>query len=106
MHAQHHQYVSLQANAFSQLVFAFLYNIVMIFLMLQRKTSVKPLIPLIVDFLVWGALVPAITFSAGLGLFEFWRCNVEVDGGPLLWDALLEIGGLELGALVFACFVW
>ena len=78
----------------------------MIFLVLQRKTSVKPLIPLVVDFLVWGALIPAITFSAGLGLFEFWHSNVEEDGGPLLWHVLKQIGGLELGGLVFACFVW
>lgn len=78
----------------------------MIFLMLQRKTSVMPLIPLIVDFLVWGALVPAITFSAGLGLFEFWNNKVEEEGGPLLWHALKQIGELELGAVIFACFVW
>ncbi len=78
----------------------------MIFLMLQRKTSVMPLIPLIVDFLVWGALVPAITFSAGLGLFEFWHNDIEEEGGPLLWHALKQIGGLELGAVIFACFVW
>jgi len=78
----------------------------MIFLMLQRKISVKPFISLIVDFLVWGALVPAITFSAGLGLFEFWQNNVEEEGGPVLWDALKEIGGLELGGVIFACFVW
>jgi hypothetical protein len=83
-----------------------LYNIVMIFLMLERKTSIKPLAPLVADFLVWGALVPAITFSAGLGLFEFWHSNVEEEGGPLLWDVLKQIGGLELGGVVFACFVW
>jgi len=88
------------------LVFAFLYNIVMIFQMLHRKTYVMPLVPLIVDFLVWGALVPAITFSAGLGLFEFWHNNVEEDGGPLLWHVLKQIGGLELAAVIFACFVW
>jgi hypothetical protein len=78
----------------------------MIFLLLQRKTSVKPFIPLIVDFLVWGALVPAITFSAGLGLFEFWHKNVEEDGGPLLWHVLKDIGGLELAGVIFTCFVW
>jgi hypothetical protein len=98
--------LSLQANGFPQLVFAFLYNIVMIFQMLHRKTYVMPLVPLIVDFLVWGALVPAITFSAGLGLFEFWHNNVEEDGGPLLWHVLKQIGGLELAAVIFACFVW
>jgi hypothetical protein len=76
------------------------------FLTLQQKTPIKPLVPLVVDFLVWGALIPAITFSAGLGLFEFWQTDVEAAGGPLLWHALKQIGGLELGGVIFACFVW
>ena len=78
----------------------------MTFLTLQRKTSIKPLVPLIVDFLVWGSLIPAVTFSAGLGLFEFWRDDIEDGGGSLLWHVLKQIGGLELGGVIFACFVW
>jgi hypothetical protein len=78
----------------------------MIFLILQRKTTIPPLAPLIIDFLIWGGLVPAITFSAGLGLFEFWHNNIEEEVGSALWHALKEIGGLELGGVIFACFVW
>jgi len=78
----------------------------MIFLTLQRKAVIPPLAPLIIDFLVWGGLVPAITFSAGLGLFEFWRRNVEEEGGPILWHKLKQIGSLELPGVICACFVW
>jgi hypothetical protein len=78
----------------------------MIFLILQRKTTIPPLAPLIIDFLIWGGLVPAITFSTGLGLFEFWHNYVEEEFGPLVWHALKEIGDLELAGVIFACFVW
>ena len=88
------------------MVFSFVYSLVMLFLMLQRKTPIIPIVPLVIDLLIWVALVAAITYSAGLGLFEFWNSSVEEDGGPYLWAVLKEIGSLELAGIVFGCFVW
>lgn len=63
-------------------------------------------VPLTLDLLAWAALVPAITFAAGFGLFIFWTPLVEQEGGPTLWDVLHSIGRKELAGLVFSCFVW
>ena len=93
-------------NSCCQLVFAFVYNVTMAFLILSRKLTIHPIAPLVVDFCIWAALVPAITFSAGLGMFEFWTTEIETDGGPLLWHVLHEIGSRELAGVVFACLVW
>lgn len=78
----------------------------MAYLTLSRKVVIHPLFPLVIDFLVWATLVPAITFSAGLGMFEFWTKEIETDGGPLLWHVLHKIGSRELAGVVFACIVW
>jgi len=88
------------------LVFAFLYNSVMIFLLLKRKIAVHPIVPLVVDLLVWAALVAAITYASGLGAFWLWNIEVEIEAGPVFWAVIKKIGGLELAGIVFACFVW
>lgn len=92
--------------ATTQLVASFLYSCVMLFLMLSRKTAINPIITLVVDLLIWVALVVAITYAAGLGLFDFWNTTVEEAGGPLYWSVIKYIGSLELAGVVFACLVW
>ena len=66
----------------------------------------QPWIPLIFDFLVWGALVPAVTWSTGLGMFLNWTDRIEEFINPDLWDILVDIGRRELVGVCFACFVW
>ena len=67
----------------------------------------KPYIPLIIDFLTWGALVPAITWSAGTGMFlTYDDYPYEEFYDPSLWNIVHKIGSLELAGIVFASFVW
>jgi len=87
------------------LVFALLWNLVSMFLLLGRKLPLRPWIPLTGDLLVWAALVPAITWSAGDGMFLNWNQNAEF-WDPWVWNAMQKIGSLELGGVVLACFVW
>lgn len=89
-----------------QLVIAFIYDSIMMFLTLKQKKPVHPLVPLIVDLLIWVALVAAVTYAAGLGLFEFWNPFYEEFAEPGLWQTLRQAGSLELAGVVFACFVW
>jgi len=88
------------------LVVSFCYSCVMLFFMLSRKMAINPIIPLVVDLLVWVALVAAITYSAGLGLFDFWNTTIEEADGPYYWGVIKSIGSLELAGVVFACLVW
>lgn len=85
--------------------------------MLRSSRSIHPGVNVGVDFIIWGLLIPAITFAAWGGLFRVWRPAVLDANGQVECDILnvfakecspilYIVGGLELSGVVFACFVW
>lgn len=80
-----------------------------------RRQSIHTLLHTVPDFLIWGLLIPAITFATWGGSFQSWRseptrgvsfCSGMNAFSRECFPALYTIGALELAAVVFACIVW
>jgi len=99
------------------LLFAFLADLAITVYTVRSTKSLHPLINMVVDFLVWGLLIPAVTFAIWGGLFRVWQPAIPDEDGEIvcgIWNVfarecspvLYTVGGLELGGVVFASFVW
>jgi len=87
------------------------------FYTLRSTKSLNPVVYLVVDFLIWGLLIPALTFAIWGGLFRYWTPAVPDEDGEIICDiynlfakecspVLYTVGSLELGGIVFGSFVW
>lgn len=88
------------------MVVAFFWSSVTLFLLLHLKLHMNPIIPLVIDLLIWVALIPAVRYSAGYGIFLHWDAAEHDELTDFGWHIFKKVGGLEMGGLVFACLVW
>ncbi|KAH8704751.1 hypothetical protein BGW36DRAFT_392538 [Talaromyces proteolyticus] len=99
------------------LTLAFLYNIGTAVYVFYTGRAVHLAIELVVDFLVWAALVPGLIFSIWGGTFRLWHratvssnmvmCNSGTNAlSRECFPELYHIGFLELAGILLAIPVW
>lgn len=84
----------------------------------MRNRSMHTLLLIVLDFIIWGLLIPSITFATWGGSFRLWTSSPLSDGSGAIFCSglnafsrecfpeLYTIGTLELAGVVFACVVW
>ncbi|EEA28076.1 conserved hypothetical protein [Talaromyces marneffei ATCC 18224] len=105
------------------LAVAFLYNTFTSIYAVRTAKRVPYVLELIMDFVIWAALVPALVFAIWGGVFNVWQTAtttmdpnssmmmVMCDVSTNFWSRecfpdLYPMGLLEIGAIAFGVPVW
>lgn len=83
---------------------------------IHAKKPMHPAIPLTIDLIIWMLCVPSVVFSVGTGWFWYWQPVILEFNGMILCNGLNQwskpcqpdiyrIGGIEIAANVFLCFL-
>jgi hypothetical protein len=110
-------YISFQLNSATKLALAILHNSYTAVYAAYAARKIPYSVELVMDFLIWAALLPGLIFSIWGGTFNVWRAEgsqlamILCESGLITWSRecfmeVYHIGSLELAGIVFAIPLW